>query len=176
MAVLKSQHFPAGLQEHVAEAPYLTPKGQQASGMSGAWRHEGTSGSAFQLLVTGSARVSRVGRRQFVCGTQDDKGGRASAAAGHTRADCRDPGTLAVKYFPSLLVAAVNGSHIPALMAHRLHTRITAYPTSQRGNLIGILKSVCQQGPSPSVRAPHSRHATSVLPASQGSCWSPLGL
>lgn len=112
--------------------------------------------TAFLLLVTGSAHVSRVGRRLFVCGTQDDKGGHVSAAAGHTRADCRDPGALAVKYFPSLLMAAVNGSHTTALMAHQLHTCIAAYPTSPWGNLIGILKSVCQEGPSPSAQHPIS--------------------
>lgn len=62
--------------------------------------------------------MSRVGRRQFVYGTQDATGGCVSAAVGHTRADCWDPAMPAAKYFTSFLAAAVNGSYIPALTAH----------------------------------------------------------
>lgn len=67
-----------------------------------------------------------------------------SAAVGHTQADCWDPATPAAKYVTSFLVAAVNGSYIPALTAHRLHSYLTAYLTSLRGNLLGILTSVFQ--------------------------------
>lgn len=68
--------------------------------------------------------MSHVGRRQFVCGTQDAPGGRVSAAVGHTWADCWDPAMPAAKYVTSFLVEAVNRSYIPALTAHRLHTRV----------------------------------------------------
>lgn len=68
--------------------------------------------------------MSRVGRWQFVCGTQDAPGGHVSAAVGHTQADCWDPAMPAAKYITSFPMAAVNGSYIPALMAHRLHTCI----------------------------------------------------